>query len=223
MKKTAHHRIKRTTLTSSVLKELREKILAGEIKGGAPLRQETLAEEFHVSLIPIREALFTLEAEGLVIIAPHKGAVVAPISTDEIDEIFTLRELLECDILSRAIPYFDEQYARKAEGVLQEFKLLLKPKADLESWGALNWEFHSALYRPAKRERTFKTIEGLHTHCDRYLRLQIHLLVDARSRAHAEHCELLELCRKKNRVAAKKLLREHLSVTRKELIETLQP
>ena len=51
----------------------------------------------------MREALLQLEAEGLVAFVPHKGAVATSISVEEVEELFALRVLLECDILSTAI------------------------------------------------------------------------------------------------------------------------
>ncbi len=55
------------------------------------LRQDALADTYGVSRIPVREALFQLEAEGLVRIVPHKGAIVSELSLDEINDVFDLR------------------------------------------------------------------------------------------------------------------------------------
>ncbi len=91
------------TITASVADEIREQIISGKIKGRDPLRQELLAEEFGCSLIPVREALLNLKGEGLVEFIPHKGAVAKEVTIGEVEEIFALRALLECDILARAM------------------------------------------------------------------------------------------------------------------------
>ena len=200
--------------------EIREQIISGKIKGNEPLRQELLADEFGCSLIPVREALLNLTGEGLVEFIPHKGAVAKEISISEVDEIFALRALLECDILVRAMPLMSDENLLKAKFILGQFDAMLEPGSDLQSWGKLNWEFHKALYEPAHRDYTIRLIERLHTNCDRYLRLQIQL-DEGRSSAHSEHIEILERVSKKDKRGAVKALRQHILVTGEKLITNL--
>ncbi len=213
-------RVKHKTITASVTDEIRELIISGEIKGGDPLRQELLADQFGCSLIPLREALLNLQGEGLVEFIPHKGAVAKEITIGEVDEIFALRALLECDILVRAMPNLTDSDLAAAEAVLGQFEKLLRPGTDLQSWGKLNWAFHRALYEPARRPYAFRMIERLHTNCDRYIMLQIKL-DEGRTQAHAEHVEILTRVRKNDTRGAKKALREHILITGKKLIRSL--
>ena len=208
------------TITASVAEEIREQIISGQIKGNEPLRQESLADEFGCSLIPVREALLNLTGEGLVEFIPHKGAVAKEISIIEVEEIFALRALLECDIITRAMPHMSDENILRAESVLGQFEALLEPGSDLQSWGKLNWEFHKVLYEPANRDYTFRLIERLHTNCDRYLRLQLQL-DEGRTRAHSEHIEILDRIRKKDKRGATKVLRQHILVTGEKLISSL--
>jgi DNA-binding GntR family transcriptional regulator len=214
-------KIIRKTVTASVVDILREMIISGEIKGGTPLRQDALATQLDVSRIPIREALLQLEAEGLVQFAPHKGAVVTRISVADIDELFALRALLESDVLGHAIADMSDRDILHSESILEEFDALLKPDADKQAWGALNWKFHKSLYLPAGRDRTINIIAQLHTNCDRYLRMQIQVNADY-SRAETEHHELLELCRKRDKRAARKCLKDHILTTGKKLIKEIK-
>jgi DNA-binding GntR family transcriptional regulator len=213
--------ISRKTIASSVVEILREKIISHEIKGGQPLRQDALAEQLNVSRIPIREALLQLEAEGLVQFAPHKGAVATQISASEVDELFGLRALLECDVLKKSLTRITDEELDKSETILAEFDELLEPDADMHPWGALNWKFHKSLYLPSERKRTLGILGQLHTNTDRYLRLQIQLSADY-SRAEQEHHDLLALCRKRDARAACKCLKDHILTTRKELIRVIQ-
>lgn len=213
--------VTRKTLAASVADILREKIITNEIHGGDALRQDALANQLNVSRIPVREALLQLEAEGLVTFVPHKGAVASPISLEEVEELFALRVLLECDILSIAIGNAAPEDYDRSEKVLTEFDALLKPGGDMSKLGSLNWAFHQSLYEPAGRTRTLAIISGLHTHCDRYLRLQIQLTSDY-ERAEAEHHELFELYRSGHKAAARKLLRSHIKTTGDELIKAVR-
>ena len=214
-------RISRKTVTSSVVEILRERIISHEIKGGQPLRQDTLASDLNVSRIPIREALLQLEAEGLVHFVPHKGAVATEVSATEVDELFGLRALLECDVLNISLSRITDEELDQSERILAEFDELLDPDADMHPWGALNWKFHESLYRPSNRKRTLSILGQLHTNSDRYLRLQIQMSADY-SRAEQEHHELLELCRERDRRGARKCLREHILNTKDELLRVIQ-
>lgn len=211
----------RKTVSQSVVDTLREGIISNTIRGGEPLRQDALAARLNVSRIPIREALFQLEAEGLVEFVPHKGAVATKISADEVEELFSLRAILECEALGLAIARATESDFEASELILSKFDEMLKPGADMTRWGSLNWSFHESLYAPCQRKRTMTIINGLHTHCERYLRLHIQLSSDY-ERAELEHHELLSLCRRREKGAAKKCLREHIYTTGKDLISAIR-
>src|SRR3569832_953692 len=83
----ASSHIPRQSLTSAVADKLRDKIVRGEIHEGEQLRQDAIANEFQVSRIPVREALRQLEAEGLITIVLHRGAVVSSLSPTDIVEV----------------------------------------------------------------------------------------------------------------------------------------
>jgi len=210
----------RKTLAASVADVIREKIITNQIKGGEPLRQDALANQLNVSRIPVREALVQLEAEGLVTFVAHKGAVASSVSLEEVEELFALRVLLECDIISIAISNATAEGFEKSEVILEEFDALLKPGSDLRELGTLNWQFHQSLYAPSGLTRTLAIISGLHTHCDRYLRLQIQLTSDY-ERAEVEHHELLSLCKSGQKTAARKCLRAHIKTTGDDLIRAI--
>lgn len=74
---------------------LRDRIATGELPPGTWLREAALAEELGLSRTPVREALRTLAAEGLVELVHHRGARVLSWSADDIDETYRLRALLE--------------------------------------------------------------------------------------------------------------------------------
>src|SRR5262245_53683636 len=75
--------LKHRTLSAAIVDQLRQSIVDGTYPAGSQLRQDALGETYGVSRIPVREALFQLEAEGLVRIVPQKGAIVSELSLDE--------------------------------------------------------------------------------------------------------------------------------------------
>src|SRR5258708_6470665 len=74
-----------------VAKRIREAILDEVFKPGDRLTEAELVEKFEVSRSPVREALLALEKEGTVIISPYKGAIVKPLSPEEVLDIAELR------------------------------------------------------------------------------------------------------------------------------------
>lgn len=186
--------IPRKSLTSAVADKLREKILRGELQEGQQLRQDAIAAELDVSRIPVREALRQLEAEGLISIVPHRGAVVSALSPEEIEELFDIRAVLESFILRRALPRLTDADFQRAEEILKEYEAALENEADIGSWGELNWRFHSALYGAAKRPVLMALLRTLNNNCDRYTRLQL-LVSHSPQAAAAAHRKILDICR----------------------------
>jgi DNA-binding GntR family transcriptional regulator len=188
------HRIKRQSLPETLAESLRERILNGEFREGDSLIQEAIAEEYEVSRMPVREALRQLEALGLIVMQTHKGAVVTSMQPNKVSELFDLRVLLECDILERALPRFNQDHVKQAEGILLQLEDAYR-RWNIASWGSLNWQFHKSLYLPARRPETLAVIETVNVQTDRFIRLQL-LMSGATAVANAEHehRELLRLC-----------------------------
>ncbi|MBL8288197.1 MAG: GntR family transcriptional regulator, partial [Rubrivivax sp.] len=133
------------TLASAIAERLRQSILGGERAAGSQLRQDALAAEFGVSRIPVREALFQLEAEGLVRIEPHKGALVAGFALPEIDDVFDLRVLLEPRLLARSVPRLEPADYAEIDDLDAAFAEAIA-RHDVAQWGELNARLHLSLY-----------------------------------------------------------------------------
>jgi DNA-binding GntR family transcriptional regulator len=71
------------TLADAVFEKIHQAVILGDLAPGERIDQNAQARDFGVSLVPIREALRKLEAQGLVTIVPHRGAYVTPISREE--------------------------------------------------------------------------------------------------------------------------------------------
>jgi DNA-binding GntR family transcriptional regulator len=95
MHMTAPAHIIRHSLHESLVAPLRDMILLGELRPGEKVPEEELCARFGVSRTPIREALKVLAAEGVLQILPHRGAVVARITEEQIAELFPIMAALE--------------------------------------------------------------------------------------------------------------------------------
>jgi DNA-binding GntR family transcriptional regulator len=207
--------LKHRTISSAISTQLRDAVLSGAYPSGAQLRQDALAAQFGVSRIPVREALLQLEAEGLVQIVPHKGAVVAGLSLAEIDDVFELRLLLEVRLLKRSAPLLTDEDFADLDRIQLAFGEAIRGK-DAARWGVLNAELHAALYRRADLPRTAGIVANLLTASERYTRIQLSGRT-AWQRAQAEHGELIELCRARKTDAACALLERHITAVHRDL------
>lgn len=208
------------TISQTVASQIREQILKREIVGGEPLRQDAIAKSLGTSIIPVREALRQLEAEGLVELKARRGAVATELTLDKALEWTHLRRLIEADLIGFAIDRLTDDDIERAREVLARFDAAMDQHRDIAQWSEYNWEFHSTLYAPANRPETMKVLTSLHRKCDRYIRLQL-LSGDHIARAEAEHNELLEFCRKRDKRGAKALMNKHIAGVEEDLIEQL--
>ena len=208
------------TIAQSVAEQIREQILRREIQGGEPLRQDAIAKSFGTSIIPVREALCQLAAEGLVELQSNRGAVATELTLDKALEWINLRRLIETDLISAAIDKITEEDLAKAERVLGRFDRAMEERTEIDHWSDYNFEFHSTLYAPANRPETMKVLASLHAKCDRYLRLQL-LTGDHIERAEEEHQQLIDLCRKRDKRAAKTLTNDHIIGVEEDIVEAL--
>ena len=211
--------IKRLSIPEAVAESLQQRILSGEFKEGDALVQEALAQEYKVSRMPIREALRQLEATGLVAMHMHKGAVVTSVPLDQIGELFDLRVLLECDLLTHALPRMTRAHLTAARELLLQLEAAYQNR-EVSLWGELNWQFHRSLYVAADRVQTLGLVQTVNIQTDRYIRLQL-LLTQAIEGAEAEHRELLRLCEARDVKAAVAFLRTHIRDAGANLLQVL--
>lgn len=94
-------------LSSGVNRELvdrvRALILTREIPASSRLLPKDVQERFGVSVVPVREALRTLEAEGLIVTAPWKGTMVTQLTLSELEDTYTMRRLIEPPLMAQAV------------------------------------------------------------------------------------------------------------------------
>jgi DNA-binding GntR family transcriptional regulator len=194
------------TRSEAIAAELRRLILAGEYPPGARLRQTEIAERFAVSTTPVREAFTALAREGLVRQDPHRGVVVFAPSTDELNEIYEMRAVLEPLATELAAKRLTDEDLATLEGYVKQMR-----KATPEDYPALNTAFHALIYAAAARPRLFDTIASLREASSSYISLTVRDYDEAyRRQVDAEHEEILAALQQRAPRKAAKAIREHL-------------
>ncbi|NWA04992.1 GntR family transcriptional regulator [Pseudomonas gingeri] len=193
-------------LARAVIEEtLRSAILDGRLPCGMALRQQELATLFGVSRMPVREALRQLEAQDLLHVVQHKGAVVAPLIDDTSTENYNLRILLESEALRLSVPLLtEEDFARSAAYIDQ-----LETETDYTQVGRLNRLFHMSLYHKAPNRKLLGLIEQGLVEEERFLRFNLSAMGLGKL-SQDDHRELLQTARDGQVEACVEHLRHHL-------------
>ena len=199
-----------------VAERLRRAILRGHFKPGERLDQNEIAELLGVSRSPVREALRTLAAEGLVEVYPHRGAVVAELSPAEFEEISIIRVVLESMAARLAAPHIDDERIALLKDILAE----LDCTTDLDRWVELNRRFHNTIYQAVHRPRLLSFIENLRITMTPYIRQYItsdeHL-----NAARIGHRRILEACIDRDDKRAQDETERHLKDVYEEALRYL--
>jgi DNA-binding GntR family transcriptional regulator len=200
---------------------LRRAILDGELADGADLPQEEIAARFGVSRLPIREALRRLESEGLVVLRPRRGYVVASLDRQEIDDVLDLQAHLEA--LAGHAATLRKTAAVEAElakCLAQLNQVTAKPDVDIEAFTRLNRHFHDTLHESCGRPFLCRMLRLSHANAERYARLAAGVRVDLR-KSQKEHAAIFAAYKAGDADAVARICREHREATLRRLTDKL--
>jgi DNA-binding GntR family transcriptional regulator len=145
----------------AVLDGIRDMILKGHLKPGDRLRQDELANTFGVSTMPIREALRQLQAEGLVVFRPRRGATVARFTVSDYEEIYCIREALETLACRWAAEDFDRIPIDRLKLLLQEIEAAEANQDDVHRRLQLVREFFFTVFESSEKEHLLRILSNL--------------------------------------------------------------
>ena len=147
----------RRTMSHHVADRIRALIFDGTLRSGQRVPQDALAEELGVSRLPVREALITLETEGLVSSEPHRGTFVVPILQEDIEDHYRMYGMIQGLAANRAA-------RRLNEVTLARLRALHEQMCGTETWGPyhdLDWEFHALVTQTGGSRRLTSVLRQL--------------------------------------------------------------
>jgi len=189
-----------------VADHLREGILTGEIPRGMRLKQADLARELGLSITPVREALKLLAAEGYVLGATHRGALVAPFESDAAAEVVALRSLLETRLTLQAMRRMTLSEMEQLQRLAQDFDRAYEA-GDRNAARAANYRFHRHLYALAEQPLGFHFVQVLWA---KYPFDIIGQIGGRLGRAASEHARILDAVVSRNEDAAASAVQAHI-------------
>jgi DNA-binding GntR family transcriptional regulator len=195
---------------------IRDRIISGEYPPGAHLKEELVAEDTGASRTPVREALRRLNAEHLVEFVPNRGAYVTSWSLEDVEEIYTLRSILEGQAAFRAATRIDDDEIAVLSECVERIDELLIHTGDRETAGIVeaNQRFHNTILDASHSERLSKMLSWL---VDIPITLRTFEKYSDRdiARSNHHHRELIDAFRSQDPHWAQKVMETHLSAAQR--------
>lgn len=193
---------------------LRRAILDGEIGVGEKIRQETLASRLGASRLPVREALRTLEGEGLVDLQPNKGARVTKLDPEELHVLYHARVGIEPIVIAQSVSYLTTEQIEHADQILAT----IEDGVGVVDFLLLDREFHLLTYAGCRSHHLISIVDRLWNATQPYRRAFVTRTGDAwRDVTNVEHRLLFDAVRTRNAEVAGSILATHITRTLVEL------
>lgn len=193
-------------------RRIRADVVLGRLAPGRKLGLDGLRPIYGVAIGTLREALFRLAAEGLVLAEGQRGFAVAPVSPEDFREVAELRLLLESHAVAAAFTAGDldwegEVVAAHHKLATVERRLLAGEPADAAQWKRYDREFHHALIAACGSATLRETYAAAY---DRFLRYQMVAVVFRGAVAAEQHAALLDCALARDAARAGRILRAHV-------------
>ena len=197
-------------LRNHIEEEIRRAILQGRFKPGERLVESTIASEIGVSRAPVREVLSALEREGLVMNIPRRGSFVIDFTPKDIEEIYTLRLLLEVEAVRLAVEHLRGDDHQDMQAIIDHLGEAMVRQDDPEAIIRLDLSFHEKICLKADHSRLYNAWNSM--------RMQTMLLISMTSRTHYGlpnqtvrwHQDILDAIRDGKTQLAENVVSDHL-------------
>ena len=198
-----------TSLHAEVAQQLRHMILNLELEPGTKIDEHALCERFAVSRTPLREALKVLSREGLITLAPHRGARVAVTSVEDVRELFPVIGALEALAAELACGQISDLQIDSMQ-LLHDEMVRCYQERDAAGYAERNQRIHNTLFTIAGNAQLTQLYQHLsaRTHAVRYVARKT---PGDWERAVAEHEQIMSALRQRDGGLLAKILKDHLT------------
>lgn len=211
------------TLSSSqrAIQELRERIFSGELSAGSDHLESELANLLDMSRTPVREALLTLESQGLLELRPRKGVRILPLSPDDMGEIYdVLTELEGLSAEQAAAAGYDEKDLAFLARAIDDMDKAIAA-SDLDAWAEADDRFHAELVKLGRNSR-IEVVVGMMSDQVRRARMTTLFMRPLPTKSNEDHRKVYDAIRSGEARKARETHREHRQHAKSIIVELLQ-
>jgi len=210
---------KSNSLGEKAYNTIKQAIISYKIKPEEPLIEEQLAKKFNISRTPVREALKKLQNDGLVKIIPNKGAFVAEITKTDIEEVFILREILECTALKTSIYRLEDSELFDLGTMLEKAEAGLK-KGDCATAIESDIKLHGLIVNSSGYKKIPQILDILNTQTLR-IRYVGSTVLGRMEQSTKEHKTILDALKRRDLHLAEALLVSHIRKVRDNVLSVI--
>lgn len=196
-------------LRERVLDVLRDAIVSGELKPGQQLVEVEFASRLGISRAPLREALQILSHEGLVETVPYRGTVVRQLTRTDIEELYSLRSVLETFAVQRVAAKADTNDVTRLRRCFEEM-LAAAEAGDLKTVNLIDRSFHDTLIELSGHSLLAVTWSTVSMRVRQVMALRNERNTDIRQIAY-NHLPIIEAIEQGDEARAVQLIREHVA------------
>lgn len=206
-------------LADAVADRIRAAIWSGQYQPGDRLVERRLAHEFGISHIPLREALARLTEEGLVERLPRRGARVASLTPRMLEEVSSLRVVLEQFVIRRLKDRFTPEAYLELQGVVDRMVKAAEDH-DLVRVHEIDQEFHQRLWELTDHALLVELAAQMRSRTSHFYRAAAASLGPDEVRRHADsHQQLLDVIASGDRRAAERAMQHHVEQAAKRIAD----
>jgi DNA-binding GntR family transcriptional regulator len=200
-------------------KTLKRQIYSGYLMPGRRLIELDLARDLVVSRTIIREVIKQLALEGLVELAPYKGATVVRTSITDLEEIYTIQQDLEGLAAYLATSRLSERQVEELERIHRSSQE--HPSGDVVGWQKWNTKFHRTFVDHCGNQRLIKLVEGHRDQFARYWFLVVSIPGCIQKNIQ-EHERITEAVRAQDPGLVRQLMERHVGDGARQLLEIIR-
>ena len=201
------------TMSEFIYNSLKETIMNNELKANQRINEKEIAEAFHVSRTPVREAVLRLAAEGFVQIDSYRRAIVKEVTFEELSEIIQVIGALDRLAMGLIIDNLTPKDIKKLEEITKRMERYCKSNS-VEKFMQLNVSFHNELWKsvPNKFLREMLYLARDHKERYTYARLYAYKKLGTLEKSMKQHKELIRAIKAKDKEKLKNLISKHRNI-----------
>lgn len=196
----------RTQLSEEIAVYVRDLVMSGHLRAGRQLNIEALARQLKTSATPVREALLALRGEGFVEMEPRRGFRIAPLSRQDVEDMFFVQSLIAGELAGRGAELSTESFLKELVRV-QERMEEADARSDEEEIEELNHEFHRMINRMASSPKLTWLLGVVVRYVPRIFFSTISGWHEASLR---DHAAIIESIRNKDHASARQAMTTHI-------------